>query len=188
MRVLRSAQYKRTMWKNGKGETVEIAVSPPDASVDDFDWRISTATVALDGPFSTFDEVDRTLSVLTGEGIELAIAGEPATVCSQNSPPFTFRADVPTTARLVDGPISDLNVMSRRGRFGHRVARCRLDGELEVGSDVAVVFVIVMSGCALKNSGERLESLDALHLDRAEKVVLRANGPTTAFVVELLPL
>ncbi|MGI2035464.1 HutD family protein [Rhizobium panacihumi] len=38
-------------WKSGKEETTEIAVFPPDASIDDFDWRISMATVAPDDPF-----------------------------------------------------------------------------------------------------------------------------------------
>ena len=28
-------------WKNGGGETTEIAVSPPGAGLDDFDWRVA---------------------------------------------------------------------------------------------------------------------------------------------------
>src|SRR3712207_8945836 len=34
MKILRSSEYRRMPWKNGKGETVEIAVFPPNASVD----------------------------------------------------------------------------------------------------------------------------------------------------------
>jgi environmental stress-induced protein Ves len=186
MRILRSTDYKRMPWKNGKGETVEIAVFPPDASVENFDWRISTATVATDGPFSTFDDVDRTLSVLMGKGIELAVAGCSAVVCYQTSQPYTFRADVPTIARLMEGPISDLNVMSRRGRYGHRVARYTFDHELEVGSDTAEAFIIFASSCELKSTAEALEYLDAIHLDAGEKSVLRARGPAVIFVVEVL--
>lgn len=43
MRILRASDHKRMPWKNGKGETVEIAVFPEGASVDTFDWRISMA-------------------------------------------------------------------------------------------------------------------------------------------------
>ena len=55
MRILRAADYRRMPWKNGSGETVEVAVFPPGASIDDFDWRISIATVAAEnGAFSLF--------------------------------------------------------------------------------------------------------------------------------------
>ncbi|MBM7325185.1 HutD family protein, partial [Agrobacterium sp. S2] len=47
-------------WKNGGGVTTEIIVHPAKASMADFDWRISMANVAQDGPFSIFPGVDRT--------------------------------------------------------------------------------------------------------------------------------
>jgi len=61
MKILRSADHKRMPWKNGGGETVEIAISPQGAGLADFDWRVSMATVASDGPFSVFPGIDRTL-------------------------------------------------------------------------------------------------------------------------------
>src|SRR5690606_386633 len=63
-------------WKNGGGETAEIAVSPAGAGFDDFDWRISTAIVAQSGPFSGFPGVDRVLTVIEGGAMELTVAGE----------------------------------------------------------------------------------------------------------------
>ena len=36
------------------------------SSLDDFDWRLSLAQVDRDGPFSRFDNVDRTLVLLSG--------------------------------------------------------------------------------------------------------------------------
>ena len=64
-------------WKNGGGETAEIAVSPPGAALDAFDWRLSMAKVETDGPFSAFPGIDRTLAILEGEGIRLSVGGEP---------------------------------------------------------------------------------------------------------------
>ena len=75
MRILRASTYRRMPWKNGGGETTEIAVSPEGAGLDDFAWRISMARVDGDGPFSAFAGVDRTLSILEGEGLRLEIAG-----------------------------------------------------------------------------------------------------------------
>ena len=81
MRVLRAENYRRMPWKNGGGETVEIAVSPEGAGLGDFDWRVSMARVEADGLFSVFPGVDRTLSILEGEGMVLDIEGrEPVTL------------------------------------------------------------------------------------------------------------
>lgn len=88
MKILRAGDYKRMPWKNGGGQTTEIAVFPPHASVEDFGWRISMATVGEDGPFSVFPGVDRTLSILSGEGIELTIAERPSVVLASPSEPY----------------------------------------------------------------------------------------------------
>ena len=58
-------------WKNGGGTTIEIAVSPHGAGLDDFDWRVSMARVEGSGPFSRFADIDRCLCVLGGAGIVL---------------------------------------------------------------------------------------------------------------------
>ena len=73
MRIIRAADCRRMPWKNGRGETVEIAISPDGAGIDDFDWRLSMARVETDGPFSLFAGIDRTLAVLEGEGIFLNV-------------------------------------------------------------------------------------------------------------------
>jgi len=66
LRIIRSADYLTRPWKNGGGTTRDIASSPPGASLDDFVWRLSLAQVDRDGPFSRFDNVDRTLVLLSG--------------------------------------------------------------------------------------------------------------------------
>src|SRR5690606_15272177 len=62
-------------WKNGGGSTTTIAVGPPEAGFDDFDWRVSLATISEDGPFSRFPGVDRTLALVDGHGMTLDIDG-----------------------------------------------------------------------------------------------------------------
>ena len=78
MRILRAENYRRMRWKNGGGETAEIAVFPEGAGLDEFDWRISMARVEAGGPFSRFPGVDRTLSILEGEGMVLESRGAAA--------------------------------------------------------------------------------------------------------------
>ena len=117
----RSLIRRRMPWKNGGGETIEIAVSPQDAWLETFDWRVSMARVESDGPFSAFPGIDRTLAVLEGEGIELDAGRAGAGAC-RGFAPYSFPGDVATASRLLGGPITDLNVMTRRGRLAHRVS------------------------------------------------------------------
>jgi environmental stress-induced protein Ves len=123
MKILRATGHKRMPWKNGGGETVEIAVFPESAALGAFGWRVSMATVVSDGPFSIFGGIDRTLSILTGDGMSLAIDGREPVLLTKTSEPLAFPADAPVTATLAGGAITDLNVMIRRDSYAHSVER-----------------------------------------------------------------
>jgi uncharacterized protein len=119
--IVRAHDHKVMRWKNGGGETAEVAVWPRGAGLDAFDWRLSMAKVQTDGPFSAFPGVDRTLAILEGEGMRLSVNAEPAVTLTKTSAPLTFAADAQASARLIDGPVLDLNMMSRRRRVAHSV-------------------------------------------------------------------
>jgi environmental stress-induced protein Ves len=140
MRLIRPKDYRRMPWKNGGGETIEIAVFPKDADTSGFDWRVSMAKVESEGPFSAFPGIDRTLTILDGAGLELSVEGYPLTIVAAH--PHSFPGDLPTWAKLLDGPVTDLNVMTRRGRFGHRVTPVELNGaqDFVIRSSVALVY------------------------------------------------
>jgi uncharacterized protein len=123
MRIIRAADCRVMPWKNGGGTTTEIAVHPEGAGLSDFLWRVSMARVGSDGPFSAFPGVDRTLTILSGEGILLAVDGRDAVTLTPASPPFAFPGDAPASATIIGGPVTDLNVMTRRGSLSHRVTR-----------------------------------------------------------------
>lgn len=139
-RIIRRATCRVMPWKNGGGSTTEIAVSPPGVALDRFDWRVSMADVASDGPFSTFPGIDRTLAILSGEGLLLDIEGRPAVALRQADAPLGFPADVPTSSRLLGGPVTDLNVMTRRGAFSHTMRWL----DAEVGQPVPVQASLVL--------------------------------------------
>jgi len=42
MNILRARDLVRMPWKNGGGETMEIATYPPCAKLDNFEWRLRT--------------------------------------------------------------------------------------------------------------------------------------------------
>ena len=121
MRLVRACDLVRTPWKNGGGTTAEIAVEPQRADLDGFDWRVSMADVAGDGPFSRFPGIDRTLTLVEGAGMDLVIDGQQRRL-DRSHPMQVFAGEATTTASLVDGPIRDFNVMTRRSRLRHVVS------------------------------------------------------------------
>jgi len=160
MIFLPASGHVATPWKNGGGTTREIAAFPADAGLDAFDWRVSIAEVASDGPFSPFPGIDRTLTLLTGDGILLRVDGT-ETRLIPGSAPFAFAGDKPAGATLLGGPVTDLNVMTRRGRITHRVTAIR--ESRVIAADLGVLVWIAGSGGI---DGQAMGPLDAL---RAEK-------------------
>lgn len=188
MRILRAADYRVMPWKNGGGTTTEIAVSPEGASLDGFDWRVSMARVEGSGPFSSFADIDRTLSVLEGEGIVLDVAGQPAVRLTPASAPFAFPADLPTSAALIAGPITDLNVMTRRSRTLHSVERLTISQPVDITIQAGSTLVLCHKGEAvLPEAGSvRLGPLDTLLLGpNAPILKVEPARDTTLFVVRI---
>ena len=114
-RILSPADYRRMPWKNGGGRTTEIHSHPPRGAIDEFDWRVSVAEVAKDGPFSKFAGIDRTIVMIGGNGMRLAGDGHSA-LLAEAFEPYTFSGDDTIDCSLVDGPVRDYNLMLRRGR------------------------------------------------------------------------
>jgi environmental stress-induced protein Ves len=195
IRLLRAADHRTMPWKNGGGSTTEIAVAPAGASIDDFDWRVSTATVAADGPFSLFPGVDRVLALLEGAGLDLDGADPlrgPVRL-DPHSAPVTFGADLPVAARLHRGPITDLNVMTRRGRFAARIWRAAAGQMPVVIGAGGTVLLFAMTPSRVDFDGLTIPPLsprDVVRLDGptdGQLAIDGIGGAVDAWVVEISP-
>jgi uncharacterized protein len=82
------------------------------------------------------------LSVLKGQGIALSIEGMPAISLGKARAPFSFDASLKTDAKLRDGAIIDLNVMSRKGVTSHHCYRILEGGNVALGAKATMVFSI----------------------------------------------
>ncbi len=182
--LLRSNDHRRMPWKNGGGETVEIAVSPEGVGLADFDWRVSMATVATDGPFSVFPGIDRTLSILDGAGMTLSIEGRAPERLTQKSEPLPFAADAPTSATLIDGTITDLNVMTRRGRFMHSVRRFAIDGNDDVSFESGTTLVLCHRG-NVEIDGTALDAGDCLLVSEGDVAGRFISGKAQLFCIAI---
>ncbi|MEV6543258.1 HutD family protein [Streptomyces sp. NPDC051665] len=180
-RFLPASARTAVPWKNGGGVTREIAAWPEGTGMDAFAWRVSLAEVAADGPFSAFPDVDRTLTVVEGAGMDLTVGGERWLVNTRYEP-RDFRGDVPTDCRLLDGPVVNLNVMWRRGVVSTAVVPtvAVVRGRLRLGGGT---LVVALDGTA-EVAGLTLGPYDAVQLGD-EEAVLHARGRTAVIGLSL---
>ena len=135
MILQRASERTAVPWRNGLGEQYEIIC---DGSLpDDWTWRLSTADITQDVPFSSFYGVTREFCVAHGNGVVLNINGvdhrcEPGSITK-------FRGDDEVFATLIDGPMRALNLMVRDGAK-HRSLRLCTPGENIVDCSVAVAI------------------------------------------------
>ena len=118
MKLIPADAMRRMPWKNGGGGTTEIAIAPEGATLDTFDWRISTAQVDAAGPFSCFAGIDRSLAVIAGGRLTMHRADGDVVSLAPGEAPTRFPGEVDIHATL-DAPLSDFNVMTRRDTWAH---------------------------------------------------------------------
>jgi hypothetical protein len=185
LRILRNSDYPSRPWKNGGGTTRDILVSPPGAALDEFDWRLSLAQVDRDGPFSRFDNVDRTLVLLSGamtlhepdRRIEL-VRGEPV----------EFPGERAIEATLNGVATLDFNVMTRRGRMQHAVRREVFTTRANLAPTYASTIVLFALEDGLRVEGESLDAYDTAVIDAQSAGVGAATNRVAALVIQIVDI
>lgn len=176
LQVLRAADRAAAPWHNGGGVTREIAAAPEGATAGTFDWRISLAEVSSDGPFSFFPGIERTLTVVEGEGMDLMVGGEHHIV-DEPLWPHDFPGDQETEGRLLAGPVVNLNVMYRRDRTAASTAVVRGTVRLIPPAGGAVVAVALEDGAVIEGATDvELARYDAVLAAGDSPGVLRTQG------------
>ena len=175
-------------WKNGGGSTTEIAISPAGASLMEFDWRISLATITASGPFSSFPGIDRSLMLVDGDSVQLTFDGARKVTLSAAQPMLWFPGEAVVSAQ-VKGATTDFNVMTRRDRCRHQLEKITAPGRLARRSATTLLFV-AGEGHVLARGGDQQFALarhDALLLDAddAQEWRLEALQRTAVLCVDL---
>jgi environmental stress-induced protein Ves len=186
--ILRARDRREMPWKNGGGLTSEVIVSPAGASFDTFDWRISIAAIQANGPFSELPGIDRRLVLLEGL-LALRIQDEAPIELSPNGPPVAFAGELPAYAELVTGPVTDLNVMTRRGRFRSSIEAHTLSAPVTFhNSEVSTVLIATeLVDIEYQGVEHKLQPRDAVLLrgESAARLASRA-APAIVYVIEIV--
>ncbi|MFT6725150.1 MAG: environmental stress-induced protein Ves [Arenicella sp.] len=174
--------FKRMPWKNGKGETTEL-FAKRDSQTNQLIFRLSIASVTVDGNFSDFSGFQRTLIMISGNGIILSHQGQQTQELTQQYQYCRFDGGWQTAAKLINGPITDFNVICNSQTACSKVSVLS-DGEsknLDSGADDLFLFAHKQAGrCRL--SPYKIASVvdipqgSLLHLANTDMAKITASG------------
>ena len=184
MLLFRAADRTPIPWKNGGGVTRDVLISPANANFDAFDWRISIAEIARDGAFSQFPGIDRKLAVLDGK-VVLTVEGHAPVTADMHSPVLDFQGEAAVEGRPIDGPATDLNVMTWRGRFVARVAR-QSAARPKIGARVTVIIALNALTAAGPEDFFHMAPQDALLIEGSETLTIAPKG-VAYYLIEISP-
>lgn len=138
-------------WRNGLGVQYEIDA---DRGTD-WIWRLSTADIDRDVPFSSFPGVHRVFCVGGGTGVTLEVNGRDVACGARTVARFDGGDTV--HARIWDGPVQAVNLMWRDDSPWRDLV------VLEQGSSRDGVLAAVACGASSVSVGGRIHELG--HLD-----------------------
>ncbi|MBK6322373.1 MAG: HutD family protein [Burkholderiales bacterium] len=159
--VVHLADVAATQWRNGGGLTRELASGPAGA---DWQWRLSVAEVAADGPFSRFEGVTRWFAVLQGAGVVLrvqtpsdtATPGATTHRLTVHDAPLCFDGAAATDCQLIDGPTQDFNLMLRHACLPARMVRVHANAEELVHASKFVAVYAISTRASVRFNAEEL--------------------------------
>ncbi len=178
--IIPQSDYLRMPWKNGLGETLEIAVHREN---DEVQYRVSQAAVVEDGVFSDFSGLHRTLVLLQGQGMLLTHQNDDKAYSHDLKQPLAiakFAGGDVTHASLSDGKIEDLNIMVRESKVASTVEALFAPASfmVEITNNTRFSAFYANSDCllSLESQSESLEvrvnSQDTLRFHQSLKVTL----------------
>lgn len=141
--LLKNQNYLVMPWKNGRGFTSEIAIYPVNSTLkeNNFSWRLSSAEVSENGPFSGFPGCERYLAVIQGEGLYLRFDHKTERV-TQNSL-LKFSGEDLVESELLNGKIKDLNFIVKKNK--HDV-QCEISTAAFKGVKEGCTILFVIEG------------------------------------------
>jgi environmental stress-induced protein Ves len=169
--LLPHSQYKIMPWKNGLGQTAQIQIFPENAQFpNSFSWRLSSAQVRAEDPFSNFEGCQRVLTIVDGAGLILndtkLLPGEV----------IYFSGEDSVYCRLIDGAVVDLGVIWKPELVSVTLAVRELEGEenFELSSN-ATHFAYVING-TVKIGPVKVQAGDSVKIQEVSQITVSPDS------------
>ncbi|MFM6930589.1 MAG: HutD family protein [Bdellovibrio sp.] len=167
--ILSHDSYTVMPWKNGRGTTSQIAIDSAEAQFPHhFKWRVSSAVVVSNDPFSNFDDCRRALVVVEGNGLLLNDVELKPLV------PYFFSGSEYIDCKLVAGPVVDVGIIFRAHEVhvDMKIIRANII-EIEECDGLQFLYLVKGEGTFL---GEALKKGDTLKIESSEKAQIKGQS------------
>lgn len=182
------ADYRRAPWKNGGGETVDIAGAfEPGADPGGWSgmiWRLGRTRIERPGPFSDLSGYDRVLGVIEGRGLLLHAPDAETIGVRQPFRAVRFPGERRIESALEAGGVGVLNLMGDRRLVTIDLAFLTASAATALGPGTVVLYAprggasFSIAGRAVtleEDHAVRLEPDDTLPLDHREGMLAVAT-------------
>ncbi len=181
--IVRSGDREPTPWKNGQGSTREIARRLLGVRGPHFVWRLSVSDIGRDADFTTFPGVERSATLIHGDGLTIDVGGDEHALSPFE--PFRFDAAAEAHARLTHGSVSILNVLAVTNRMTAVVKVVDLSTERPL-SIAGTTLVVLLSGEAQVHAADGAhDSFSALDALVARPRARHVSGTGRAAVIRM---
>ncbi|QCI63549.1 HutD/Ves family protein [Phreatobacter stygius] len=143
IKLIDPRDHRTVPWKNGGGTATDYAVEL--AGDGEVVWRIGTAEILKDGPFSDYAGVTRVFTIIHGPGVHLDFEGEGTRTLPRDQPTRFAGAPAPFS-RLRGAPATAFNLLMRDGAVQGDVAIWRGHGEPEAIAAAETIAVVAIEG------------------------------------------
>lgn len=172
LELIDPARRRIVPWKNGGGVASDIVVV--ERADGELDWRVATARIDRDGPFSDYPGVDRVFAIIEGPGVRLDFVGDGLRDVARDQV-IRFAGAPGPFARLSGAPATAFNLMLAHGRFAGDIVILATGGTLTVPTGTDTIVLLTLDGSA-SIDGRDVPVQWAARRDRAAGARVVAQG------------
>ncbi len=156
MPVIGAENYLESPWKNGAGITRQIAVYPTDASLINFDWRISLGLVNAICQFSAFPGYMRQLMLVSEGSVALQLNSKNSILLDAKNKKLEFAGADQVRVTQISAEVLLLNLIYNPANYLPRMDYFDYDLPREIKLSARTNFILGMnSGMDYKTDSEQ---------------------------------
>jgi uncharacterized protein len=192
MTLIRFRDIPPTPWKNGLGQTWEIALDAMPTADNPFRWRLSRARIAETCPFSAYPGVRRWLALASGGALEMRIDAMPPHTLERPGHWLRFDGAARVESVPLDGPVEDFNLMLADPALDAEMLHRPLIGSMVLVPEAGTITAFHLLDGQAQLQGEapaKLGPADTLLIrgDRPDAKIHRVYGSGDALIVRIFP-
>jgi environmental stress-induced protein Ves len=175
MPLIRFRDIAPSPWKNGLGQTWEIALDAAAIGPHSFRWRLSRARITETSAFSAYPGVRRWLALAAGGALELRIDSHPPHTLERAGQWLAFDGGARVESVPLDGSVEDFNLMVADPLLDAELLHRPLTGSMVLVPEPGAVTALHLLDGQASMQGER-----PLRMAPGDTVLIRADQPGAA--------